>query len=61
MLIHEVIKKPPSPEQLRVNALNDQAKRLRTQAKQVKAQQRLRKAQADLARASAPSQPSLAV
>jgi hypothetical protein len=61
MLIHEVIKKSPSPEQLRVNALNDQAKRLRAQAKQVKAQQRLRKAQADLARASAPSQPSLAV
>ena len=61
MLIHEVIKKPPSPERVRVNALNDQAKRLRAQAKQLKAQQRLRKAQADLARAVSPSQPLVAV
>ena len=61
MLIHEVIKKPPSPERVRVNTLNDQAKRLRAQAKQLKAQQRLRKAQADLARAVSPSQPLVAV
>jgi hypothetical protein len=61
MVIKEVIKKPLSPAQARVKALNDQAKRLRDQAKQAKAQQRLRKAQADLARANAPIPPSNAV
>jgi len=51
MFIKEVVRKPPTPEQARINALNDQAKRLRDQAKQARAQQRIRKAQTDLARA----------
>jgi len=58
MFIKEVIRKPPSPEQARINALNDQAKRLRDQAKQARARQKIRKAQADLARVRAPVPPS---
>jgi len=58
MFIKEVIRKPPSPEQARINTLNDQAKRLRDQAKQARAQQKIRKAQADLARVRAPVPPS---
>jgi hypothetical protein len=58
MLITEVIKKPPSPEQARIKSLNDQAKRLRDQAKQERARQKVRKAQADLSKARAASAPS---
>jgi len=58
MFIKEVIRKPTSPEQARINALNDQAKRLRDQAKQARAQQRVRKARADLARARTFAPPS---
>ena len=55
------ITKPLTPAEARINALDDQARRLRDQAKQARAQKRVRKAQADLARAQAPSPPSLAV
>jgi len=58
MFIKEVIRKPTSPEQARISALNDQAKRLRDQAKLVNAQQKMRKAQASLRQARQPQMPS---
>jgi len=61
MFIKEVVRKPPTPEQARINTLNDQAKRLQDQAKQARAQQKIRRAQADLARARTSPLPSQAV
>jgi len=58
MIIKEVVRKPPTPEQARINALNDQAQRLRDQAKLVNAQQKMRKAQASLRQARQPQMPS---
>lgn len=43
-----------SPDELRVKAMNDQAKRLKQQAKQIKAQQQLKIAQAQLNAATKP-------
>jgi hypothetical protein len=51
--IAESSPKPPSPGDLQVKSMSDQAKRLQQQAKQVKARNKLAKAQQQLVKATA--------